>query len=38
VPVVALVLSALFEGLRLDARIALGAAAILVGNVLLLRT
>lgn len=37
VPVLALVLSALFEGLRLDLRIALGAAVILAGNLLVLR-
>lgn len=37
VPVVALVLSALFEGLALDARIGFGTAAILAGNVLVLR-
>ncbi|PWV63143.1 DMT family transporter [Plasticicumulans acidivorans] len=37
VPLLALLLSALFEGLRLDAHIALGAAAVLAGNVLVLR-
>lgn len=37
VPVVALILSALFEGLQLDWRIVMGAVAILVGNVLVLR-
>ena len=37
VPLVALVLSALFENLHLDGRIAVGAAAILLGNVLVLR-
>ncbi|AJX31060.1 DMT family transporter [Burkholderia oklahomensis] len=37
VPIVALGLSALFEGLHLDARILVGAAAVLAGNVLVLR-
>jgi drug/metabolite transporter (DMT)-like permease len=37
VPIVALVLSALFEGLQLDFRIVAGVVAILVGNVLVLR-
>lgn len=37
VPVVALVLSSLFEGLALDGRILLGALAVLAGNVLVLR-
>ncbi|WP_063533159.1 DMT family transporter [Burkholderia sp. MSMB1589WGS] len=37
VPIVALGLSALFEGLHLDARILAGAAAVLAGNVLVLR-
>jgi drug/metabolite transporter (DMT)-like permease len=37
VPVVALLLSALFEGLRLDLRMTLGVLVILAGNVLVLR-
>nr|WP_308422386.1 DMT family transporter [Aliidongia dinghuensis] len=37
VPVVALVLSTLFENLQLDGRIVLGAAAVLAGNILVLR-
>lgn len=37
VPLIALVLSALFENLHLDGRIALGAVAILAGNILVLR-
>jgi drug/metabolite transporter (DMT)-like permease len=37
VPLIALVLSALFENLHLDGRIAIGAMAILLGNVLVLR-
>ncbi len=36
-PVVALILSLLFEGLRLDATIVLGTALVLSGNVLVLR-
>ncbi|GGE20194.1 membrane protein [Aureimonas endophytica] len=37
IPLVALILSSLFEGLHLDARIAIGAAAILIGNVIVLK-
>jgi drug/metabolite transporter (DMT)-like permease len=37
VPIVALILSASFEGLHLDARILIGAGAILLGNVIVLR-
>ncbi|MEW6644429.1 MAG: DMT family transporter [Pseudomonadota bacterium] len=37
VPVIALTLSALFEGLQLDARILIGAAFVLVGNLFVLR-
>jgi drug/metabolite transporter (DMT)-like permease len=37
VPVVALILSSLFEGLELGSRMAIGSVAILVGNVLVLR-
>ncbi len=37
VPVIALILSASFEGLHLDARIMIGAGAILLGNVIVLR-
>ncbi len=36
VPVIALILSALFEGLALDTRVLLGAAVILLGNILVL--
>ena len=36
-PVVALILSVLFEGLRLDVAIVLGAALVLLGNVLVLK-
>jgi len=38
VPVIALVLSSLLEGLRLDARLAAGTLAILLGNILILKS
>ncbi len=37
VPVIALILSAVFENLHLDGRVVIGAAAVLVGNILVLR-